>query len=209
MSWKYGQYIWDRLLGDIGNKYGVAGLMGNLVAESNLIPYRLQGDFSNGYSDSIKYTEQVDNGTISEYDFVHNGPNGGGYGLAQWTFYSRKQALYNMKKQMSVSIGDIVLAVNYLIFELHNSYPSVYNVLVNATSIREASDTVLHDFERPADQSEAVEVNRANLGQVVYNTYANTDPDPDPDPDPKPDPDPTPIVKIKSMPIWMYSQFRE
>lgn len=219
MSWEYGQYIWDRLYEEIGNKYGVAGLMGNLVAESNLIPYRLQGDFSSGYSASIEYTEQVDNGTISEYDFVHNGPNGGGYGLAQWTFYTRKQALYDMKEQMGVSIGDIVLAVNYLILELHNSYPSVYNVLVNATSIRQASDTVLHDFERPADQSASVEEQRESLGQSVYDTYASTvpdpepdpdpDPDPEPEPDPEPDPDPTPTVKIRCMPIWMYSQFRD
>lgn len=212
MSWEYGQYIWDRLYEDIGNEIGVAGLMGNLVAESNLIPYRLQGDFTNGYVTSIEYTEQVDNGTVSEYDFVNNGPNGGGYGLAQWTFPARKQNLYNLKVERGVSIGDLVLAVDFLILELHGEFRGVRNVLINATSLREASDYVLHNFERPADQSVEAEIRREGLCQSVYNTYANTEPNPNPDPDPTPDPEPptpSPTTKIRCMPIWMYSQFRE
>lgn len=188
MSWEYGQIIWNELMVEINNEYGVAGLMGNLVAESGLIPYRLQGDFSNGYTVSIAYTENVDNGTISEYDFVNNGPNGGGYGLAQWTFYTRKQALYDMKESMGVSIGDVNLAINYLIYELNNSYPSVLNSLKNATSIREASDVVLHDFENPADQSEVVEIYRANLGQSVYDEYNGVPPVP---------------FTVRRMPLWM------
>ena len=51
--------IWNLLLADIGNEIGVAALMGNLQAESGLIPYRVQGDFSSGYSESIAYTEKV------------------------------------------------------------------------------------------------------------------------------------------------------
>lgn len=212
VSWVYGQRIWDRLYEDIGNKYGVAGLMGNFVAESNLIPYRLQGDYVAGYSASIEYTEQVDNGTISEYDFVHNGPNGGGYGLAQWTYPARKQGLYNLKVERGVSIGDLELALDYLISELHGEFRGVRNVLVNANNIREASDYVLHNFERPADQSEEAEIRREGLGQTVYNTYAIEYPKPEPNPDPEPDPNPEPnpsTTRIRCMPIWMYSQFRE
>jgi hypothetical protein len=180
LSWVYGQQIWDGLMSEINNEYGVAGLMGNLQAESGLIPYRLQGDFSSGYITSINYTADVDNGIISEYDFVNNGPNGGGYGLAQWTFYTRKQALYNMKQSMSVSIGNIDLAITFLLYELNNSYTSVMNTLKNALSIREASDVVLHDFERPADQSESVEIYRASLGQAIYDEYAESEPPVDP-----------------------------
>lgn len=212
MGWKYGQYIWDRLYEDIGNEIGVAGLMGNLVAESNLIPYRLQGDFTNGYVTSIEYTEQVDNGTVREYDFVNNGPNGGGYGLAQWTFPARKQNLYNLKVERGVSIGDLVLAVDFLILELHGEFRGVRNVLINATSLREASDYVLHKFERPADQSVEAEIRRERLCQNVYNTYANSEPNHNHDYNPTPDhepPTPSPTTKIRCMPIWMYSQFRE
>lgn len=190
-------YIWGALLSDIGNEYGVAGLMGNLQAESGLIPYRVQGDFSDGYTESISYTSKVDNGTISEYDFVNNGPGGGGYGLAQWTYYTRKQALMNLKKSGGYSsIGSVELACAYLLYELKNDFPGVYNTLKTATSIRVASDSVLHDFESPADQSESVEILRANLGIAIYNELSGSPPI-DPDTPDTPDP-PTPIIRPKT-----------
>ena len=171
-------YIWNNLLADIGNEYGVSALMGNLQAESGLIPYRLQGDFSTGYTTSIEYTAKVDSGEISEYDFVNNGPGGGGYGLAQWTFYTRKQELYNLKVSGGYSsIGSIELAVDFLLIELKRDYPSVYNTLKTTTSIRDASDKVLHEFERPADQSEAVEITRYNLSLNIYEEFTGTTPD--------------------------------
>lgn len=170
----YKTTIWNLLLADIKNEIGVAALMGNLEAESGLIPYRVQGDFSNGYTDSIDYTAKVDSGQISEYDFVNNGPGGGGYGLAQWTFYTRKQELYNRYKSGYPSIGDVNLACDFLLYELKTSYTSVYWTLVNATTIREASDKVLHEFEKPADQSESVEVKRAQMGTAIYEELTGT-----------------------------------
>lgn len=179
----HARYIWDYFLDCIGNEYGVAGLMGNLRAESGLYPDRVQGDIP--YSSySKEYTAKVDSGEISEYDFVHNGPNGGGYGLAQWTFYTRKQALYNHYKSGNrPSIGDIGLACDYLWIELQESFPSVLSVLKNAQSIREASDKVLHDFEAPADQSETVEETRETLGIEVYNAFSGTAPENPDEPD--------------------------
>lgn len=170
------QTIWNLLLADIKNEIGVAALMGNLQAESGLIPYRVQGDFSEGYVNSITYTNQVDNGEISEYDFVNNGPGGGGYGLAQWTFSTRKQALYDMYESGYSSIGGVNLACDYLLYELKTSYTDVYWTLVNAFSIKQASDKVLHDFERPADQSAEVEVLRAQMGIAIYEEMTGSSP---------------------------------
>ena len=173
---EHSRVIWDYLVKKMGNEYGAAGLMGNLQAESGLYPDRVQGDVP--YSSySQEYTAQVDAGTISESDFVNNGPGGGGYGLAQWTFPARKQALYNMYKAGGYSsIGSIALALDYLWHELVNSYGSVLTVLRNAGSVREASDKVLHDFENPADQSTSVEEKRASMGQAWYDLYHGTGP---------------------------------
>lgn len=173
-EYQFGQEIWNILKADIQNEYGVAGLMGNLVAESGLIPYRLQGDFSDGYIDSLNYTAGVDNGSISENDFVNNGPNGGGYGLAQWTYPARKQNMYNRHISENVSIGDTNFTCQFLLWELQTSYGSVYDTLKNATSILEASNVVLHDFENPAEQGPDVETYRASLGQGVYDAYTGT-----------------------------------
>ena len=75
---EYEKPIWDALMAEIRNEYGVAGLMGNLYAESSLFPGRVQGDFSPGYANSVQYTQQLNAGQISENDFVYHGPGGGG-----------------------------------------------------------------------------------------------------------------------------------
>lgn len=196
MASPYEAQIWGYLMDKIGNAYGVAGLMGNLYAESHLYPNIVQGDvpISNF---SVEYTAKVDNGTISKDEFCNNGPNGGGYGLAQWTYPARKKALYEMYRQNAKynSIGSINLALDYLMVELETTYDDILYTLKTASDIRTASDTVLHDFENPADQSTAVEEYRESLGIGYYNTYSGSDPIlPAPDtpvaPD-NPDPEPT------------------
>ncbi len=173
-SHPYAKTIWNLLFTYIQNEYGVAALMGNLQAESGLYPDRVQGDIP--YSSySKEYTAKVDSGAISENDFVNNGPNGGGYGLAQWTFYTRKQALYDMWKDGGYSsIGSVELACAYLIHELETTYTGVLSVLKTAEDVRTASDSVLHDFESPADQSESVEELRESLGTEIFSTFTGT-----------------------------------
>lgn len=165
--------IWSYMLGKLGNEYGVAGLMGNLEKESGLYPDRVQGDIP--YSSySKEYTAKVDSGEISKDDFINNGPGGGGYGLAQWTYHTRKQGLYEMWKSGGyTSIGSLDLALDYLWYELNQSYKGVVTVLKNATSVREASDKVLHDFERPANHegNVAKEEEREALGLAWYNQF--------------------------------------
>ena len=60
--------IWDALYAKIGNPYGVAGLMGNLYAESGLRPDNLQTRYeaSLGYPDP-SYTAAVDSGAYANF----------------------------------------------------------------------------------------------------------------------------------------------
>ena len=161
--------IWDYLLGKIGNPFGVAGLMGNLYAESGLRPDNLQNTYEKklGMSDA-SYTAAVDNGSYS--NFVKDSA---GYGLAQWTYWSRKQNLLDFAKERGASIGDLDMQLDFLMKELAG-YSSVLKTLRTATSVREASDTVLTKYERPADQSEAAQARRASYGQKYYDRYATT-----------------------------------
>ena len=75
-------------------------------------------------------------------------------------------------RALGVSIGDLEAQLGFLYKELSESYPSVLATLKTATSVRAASDKVLTDFERPADQSEAVKIKRAGYGQTYYDKYA-------------------------------------
>lgn len=59
---------------------------------------------------------------------------------------------------------------------LKEQYANVWYTLVNAASVRQASDAVLLKFERPADQSERVQAYRAGLGQKWFDQFAGTKP---------------------------------
>ena len=161
--------IWTYLKSKGLNDYGAAGLMGNLYAESGLNPKNLQNSYEKklGYTDA-QYTAAVDNGKYK--NFVKDSA---GYGLAQWTYWSRKQALIDFCKTAGTSIGDLDMQLNFLWKELSDGYRGVINVLMNATSVIEASNTVLLQFERPADQSASVQLKRAEYGQAYYDKYAN------------------------------------
>ena len=160
--------IWDALMGKIGNPYGVAGLMGNLYAESGLKPNNLQNSFerSLGYTDE-SYTAAVDDGTYK--GFVHDSA---GYGLAQWTYYSRKQALLEYVKAAGKSIGDLTAQIGFLCRELAENYRSVFKILQEASSVLDASNAVLTQYERPADQSASMQKKRAGFGQVYFDRFA-------------------------------------
>lgn len=162
------QKIWNFLKAAGLNDYGVAGLMGNLYAESGLKPTNLQNTYEKklGYTDEA-YTAAVDNGTYTLF-----ATDAAGYGLAQWTYHTRKAGLLSYAKSRSRSIGDMEMQLEYLMKELKNSYPSVLAVLKSALTVLEASNIVLKKFERPADQSEAVQVKRASFGQKYYNKFA-------------------------------------
>ena len=71
--------MWEFLMSKIDNEYGVAGLMGNIFAESGLKSNNLQNSCEKklDYTD-VTYTEAVDNRTY--LNFVNDSA---GYGLAQ------------------------------------------------------------------------------------------------------------------------------
>jgi hypothetical protein len=81
--------IWEFFTSKGLNAFAAAGLMGNLYAESGLVPSNLQNSYEKklGYTDAT-YTAAVDSGKYT--NFVRDSA---GYGLAQWTYWSRKQAL--------------------------------------------------------------------------------------------------------------------
>ena len=161
--------IWNYLYSKLKNNYGVAGLIGNLKAESGLSPINLQntGNTKLGMTDE-QYTNAVNNNSYT--NFIKDSQ---GYGLAQWTYWNRKQNLLDYAKSKGVSIGDLEMQLDFLVTkELQVSYKSVWNKLLNATSVRQASDVVLTEFEKPANQSESVKITRAKYGQESYDKFA-------------------------------------
>jgi len=167
------EVIWNFLKGWLGNDYGVAGLMGNLDAESALNPINLQNSYNTkfGLTDA-EYTAQVDAGTRTFEDSA-------GYGLAQWTFYTRKRNLLNFAKERLCSVGCLGTQLEFLKKEMEEDFPSLVQTLKNAKSVAEASTAVLTVYERPADMGEAVKAKREQMGQVYLKKFTQTNPEPD------------------------------
>lgn len=168
--------IWDSLKAWIGNEFGVSGLMGNLQAESSLSSNNLQNSYekSLGMTDDV-YTQKVDSGEYKNFVM-----DKAGYGLAQWTFYTRKQNLYNYAKSTDKSIGDLGMQLEFLKNEITTGYKQTFEILKNAKSVKEASDAVLTQFEKPANQGDDVKAKRAEYGTGFYNKYHSAAPAPAP-----------------------------
>lgn len=160
--------IWNYLSNQIKNDFGVAGLMGNLYAESGLYSTNLQNSFEKklGMTDK-QYTEAVNDGSYE--NFISDKA---GYGLAQWTYYTRKQKLLEFAITKNVSIGNLSMQLEFLIEELKTLFPKVLETLKTATSIDQASNIVLLEFEKPADTSAAVKSKRIDYSIKYYNKYA-------------------------------------
>lgn len=145
--------------------------MGNLFAESELNPQNLQNTYeeSLGFTDTA-YTVAVDSGIYT--NFVYDKA---GYGLAQWTYWSRKQALLDFARAAGKSIGDLLMQLDFLWKELTESYPGVLAALRSADSVLEASNAVLLNFEKPASKDTVeTQTGRASYGQMYYDQFATT-----------------------------------
>lgn len=154
------------------NDYGCAGLLGNLECESALNPKNLQstGNKKLGMTDD-EYVNAVDNKSYA--NFIKDSQ---GFGLAQWTYHTRKKALYEFVKSRNKSIGDLSTQLDFLYKELSENYKSVLTTLKTATSVLQASNAMLLKYEKPADQSVTAQNRRASYSQKYYDKYAKSNP---------------------------------
>jgi hypothetical protein len=163
--------VWDTLLEAIGNKIGVAAIMGNLFAESCIDSTNLQNSYEGRYGTDAQYTQRVDEGVYSREKFAHDSA---GYGLAQWTHWSRKAALWDYLKAApgGRSIGDLRGQLNFLLKELRG-YKSVWDAVTTGTDLETVTGIVLRQYERPANQSDANVRHRTAYAKEYLEEYGS------------------------------------
>lgn len=156
------QRIFDFFAGKGFTAAGIFGMLGNIRDESGGNPRNLQNSYEKklGYTDD-SYTEAVDAGTYK--NFVHDAA---GYGLAQWTYSTRKENLLKFARNQGDSIGDFDMQLAFMYQELRG-YKTLFAILTTTDSIREASDAFMTQYERPADQSEKAKRRRASYGEEI------------------------------------------
>lgn len=140
---------------------GACGMLGNMYAESGLKSNIAQRGMT-GLSDDA-YTAAADAGTV---DFIHDAV---GYGLCQWTYFTRKQALLNYARTVGKSVGNEEMQVAFCVQELKSDYPALWTQLCTTNDISVAACKVCTDYERPAVNNTGYRTSKA---QEYYNQLA-------------------------------------
>ena len=139
---------------------GALALMGNWQCESNLEPCRVQGDFQSDRQKSKDYASRIDNALVSDEQWCRDGL---GWGLAQWTYWSRKQALLTFCRRRSISVANETAQVDFAVSELKSSFSTVWSMLTKAEEedLYSAVELVCRRYEAPAFNNIQARVNAA------------------------------------------------
>jgi len=137
---------------------GAAGIVGNLSAESSVLPNRVEGSRPETPMRAADFDGRAREFTAAEVinrDLRRRrGPRRPGVGLAQWTSSRRRSGLFRHAFGGRVLGADILsnmdAQVDYLVNELRSRYAGVDRVLRKPhVSLNDASDEVLFRFEVP------------------------------------------------------------
>jgi peptidoglycan hydrolase-like protein with peptidoglycan-binding domain len=172
----YQNQIWNYFKNQGFSDAGIAGIMGNLEAESSYLPNNLENaaNTKSGMSDA-EFTTAVDNGTISRSEFISSTKFGVysngtyGYGLAQWTYSTRKAGLYDLAKSRGVSIANLQMQLDYMMQEIA-TYSGLKSYLCNATDVSEACVKFHNVYEGSADTASKI-AGRVTKAEAVYSKY--------------------------------------
>lgn len=147
-------------------------MMGNWQCESGLEPNRLQGDFSPYRTLSKDYVRRIEDFSLSRDVFAYDQK---GFGLAQWTYYSRKQALWDAWHKSGLSIASAELQVKFALYELQTDYSGLYGYLKVTNDLYEATARICREFERPAINNIDARFQAANSLKYEINLEGKTE----------------------------------
>jgi hypothetical protein len=171
---------------------GAAGLVGNLMSESQVQADRIEGSKSETPLRAPDFSGQVRDFTpdqVRDRSFSRKiGPRLPGVGLAQWTSPERRIGLFkhtfNGQQLGSAIMHNLDAQVDYLVAELRGTYRTVDAVLRSpGVTLDQASDVVVLKFERPAAVNDkptsdpgvqAVLTKRRSAGAQALRTFRNS-----------------------------------
>lgn len=153
------RYVMDLLVRRYGYpENGAAGIVGNLWAESAVLPNRIEGSLPAAPMRARDFTGRIVDFTAAEVrdrdPAVRRGPRRPGVGLAQWTSPARRAGLFRHPYGGRV-VGENVLfdmdaQVDYLVTELGHRYRGLDALLRRpGVAVHEAADEVVYRYEIP------------------------------------------------------------
>jgi hypothetical protein len=137
---------------------GAAGMVGNLWAESGVLPSRIEGSASTTPMRARGFDGQVHDFSAAEImdrdSAAQRGPRLPGVGLAQWTSSTRRAKLFTHEFNGQVLRTNVLFSMDgqldYLVGELSASYPGVNAAVANpGVTVDDACGDVVYRFEVP------------------------------------------------------------
>lgn len=123
---------------------GALGTMANVRAEGLMRGNNAQDSF--GFDD-VQYTAAVDTGNP---EFLERFcADGVGYGYAQWTDPKRKRKLLAYAMNKGTSIGDEYMQAHFIIKEMREDFPGVWQTVTTSDDLEECVRVVLYVYENP------------------------------------------------------------
>ena len=143
----YHQTIYKLLRGYGLSEAGALGMLGNWECESGCEPYRVQGDYQASRAISKSYVDAIESGRMTRQQFANDQK---GFGLAQWTYYARKDMLWEVWKRSGKRIDSVELQVDFAMRELQGEYSGLLSFLRTSEAIWDCTDRICREYERPA-----------------------------------------------------------
>lgn len=141
--------IWAKLKSFGFPDNSCAAIMGNIKAESDYRSNNVEN--ASGIDDDV-YTKRVDASVDPNY-FIHDGH---GYGLFQWTWWTRKKGLLEYCAKRNKSIADQDAQLEYFLIELQTDFPVLYSKLIQGGDVGVLTAEFCRVFENPLNQNESV-----------------------------------------------------
>lgn len=136
-----------------------AGIGGNFMRESHLDPTMIEGM------------------THADASFVPQ--KGQGFGLAQWTYYTRQDKMVAYSKETSRSLIDLSFQLDWFWKEFTTDYLGGIPTLSQTTTIEDATVDFHQKYESSADGASQIQ-DRINYANQLYERFKSTIKDGDP-----------------------------
>lgn len=161
--------IWKALHNAGFNDIASAGILANMHAESHLKPDNVQNTYESKVGTDEAYTHKINERIYTREQFANDHA---GYGLCQWTYPTRKQALYDFVMVRTGNIASITDQVLFLAQECRNS--GLYDMLNKCASPYDAGVLFMLKFEKPKNQTVTAQKMRGELAVRFYNDNVDT-----------------------------------
>ncbi len=155
------EYIYQQLRLAGTTKAGACAVLGNVQAESAFRANNLQDVFNSslGISDD-EFVRRVDSGDTSLFMKQNLG-----FGLAQWTYGTRKEKFLKFMRSKGVSIANEKAQVEFMIKEFKEDFTTMWSMICRSNDLYECTDKLLRIWENPQVKDYT---NRRNNAQSWY-----------------------------------------